>query len=79
MTEQEKKELRRRRKIESAQRSRVRRRAQHAAVERRVLENNERLRQLEGEVTRLTSEPLAPPPYHAKQDPSRPSWFGDPF
>ena len=74
-----KKEERRRRKIESAQRSREKRRAEHAAVERKVVANNDRIRYLEGEVDRLTSELLRPSAPPSGREPGRPAWFGAPF
>jgi len=80
LSDAEKKEQRRRRKIESAKRSREKRRAEHEAVERQVVANNERIRYLEGEVDRLTSELLSgPAPSAARRNSARPDWFGAPF
>lgn len=54
----DKRERRRRQKIESARRSRRRLREQHEAIEWQAIANNKRIRFLQGEVLRLTSELL---------------------
>lgn len=78
-------EMRRRRNIESAKRSRERKQQQERVVEMQVYENERRIRYLEQQVRDLSNELETPSPYigHSGQRrssrDSRPAWFGAPF
>lgn len=78
-----KSETRRRKNVESAKRSRERLRNEHKWMKIQMLENEDRVRDLEKRVNELASELRAPPRKgrngQANVPSERPHWFGEPF
>lgn len=82
---QKRDEDRRRRNVESAKRSRDRKNQEQRWMEIQVLENEDRIRDLEQQIENLTAElhgtpkePLSPSPPELPGE-NRPEWFGEAF